>query len=126
MSDGFARRLVKEIGNGKDVFIAPLTSEETAAASAHDSSESSAGPFTICFIGAHMSVYDFGPVADAAMLCQQRGLDCRFVIAGDGDYRDDIAALFDGAANVDFGCWISSNRTSLSARVRLPSFPTRT
>ena len=111
MSDGFARRLAKEIGNGKDVFIAPLTSEETAAASARDSGTSSDGPFTICFIGAHMSVYDFGPVADAAMLCQQRGLDCRFVIAGDGDYRDDIAALFDGAANVDFPGWVDQQQS---------------
>lgn len=111
MSDGFARRLAKETGNGKDVFIAPLTSEETAAASARDSGTSSDGPFIICFIGAHMSVYDFGPVADAARLCQQRGLDCRFVIAGDGDYRGDIAALFDGAANVDFPGWVDQQQS---------------
>ena len=58
-----------------------------------------------------MSVYDFGPVADAARLCQQRGLDCRFVIAGDGDYRDDIAALFDGAANVDFPGWVDQQQS---------------
>ena len=63
----------RDTGDGKDVFIAPLTFEETAAASAHDSSGSSAGPFTICLIGAHMSVYDFGPVADAVAVASREG-----------------------------------------------------
>lgn len=65
------------------------------------------------FVGSFTRSFDFIPVAVAAKLANQAGLDWQFVICGDGAEAREIRGIFDGLPNVICPGWV--NRTNIIA-----------
>lgn len=61
-----------------------------------------------CFIGSFMSVFDFSVIRDVAARFQREGIDCQFVICGDGGFANDIRSMMSGLDNVVFPGWIDA------------------
>lgn len=55
-----------------------------------------------CFIGSFMSVFDFSSIRDAAKQFQDEGLDCQFIMCGDGGSAHELKQLMKGLDNVIF------------------------
>jgi len=70
----------------------------------------------IMFVGSFMTVFDFKEVAIAAKLLYQNGVDCQFVLCGDGGSIDKIKAEFSDAPNVIFPGWIDGPKIVALAR----------
>jgi len=64
------------------------------------------GTSRICFVGTHMSVFDFKPVREAASFAAREGKTYEIVICGDGGSSSELRALMNGLANVRFPGWI--------------------
>jgi glycosyltransferase involved in cell wall biosynthesis len=60
----------------------------------------------ICFIGSHMSIYDFEPVKKAAQISLKSESKCQFIICGDGGCSSEIRTMMSGLPNVYFPGWI--------------------
>jgi len=60
----------------------------------------------ICFVGTHMSVFDFKPVQEAAIMAAKGEKACEFVICGDGGSSVDLREMMNGLTNVHFPGWI--------------------
>jgi glycosyltransferase involved in cell wall biosynthesis len=60
----------------------------------------------ISFVGSFMSVFDFCVVRDAAIQLEQRGVRCKFVLAGSGGSFEETKRLMAGLKNVIFPGWI--------------------
>jgi glycosyltransferase involved in cell wall biosynthesis len=69
-----------------------------------------------CFIGSFMSVFDFASIRDAAARFQREGIDCQFVICGDGGFASDIRSMMSGLDNVIFPGWIDSKKIAVLAK----------
>lgn len=69
-----------------------------------------------CFIGSFMSVFDFSVIRDAAIRFQREGIDCQFVICGDGGFADEIRSMMSGLTNVIFPGWIDSPKIAFLAK----------
>ena len=59
-----------------------------------------------CFVGSFMSVFDFSSIRCAAERFQMEGVNCQFVICGDGGHAGELHSLFSGLNNVIFPGWI--------------------
>lgn len=64
------------------------------------------GRSRICFVGSHMSVFDFKPVQEAAKMAINGMTPCEFVICGDGGSSAELRALMKGLPNVHFPGWV--------------------
>jgi glycosyltransferase involved in cell wall biosynthesis len=53
-----------------------------------------------------MSVYDFSVIRNVAQRFQNEGVDCQFVICGDGGSAVEIRSMMSGLENVIFPGWI--------------------
>lgn len=60
----------------------------------------------VCFIGSHMSIFDFRPVQEAAKMAIDKATPCEFVICGDGGSSEELRAMMTGLPNVYFTGWI--------------------
>lgn len=60
----------------------------------------------IVFIGTHMSVFDFAPVRDAAVLFAQRSISVQFIICGDGGFSTQLRSMMANVPNVFFPGWV--------------------
>lgn len=69
-----------------------------------------------CFIGSFMSVFDFSAIRDAASRFQEEGIDCQFVICGDGGFASDIRLMMSGLDNVVFPGWIDAPKIAALAK----------
>lgn len=69
-----------------------------------------------CFIGSFMSVFDFSVIRDAASRFQREGIDCQFVICGDGGSAEDIRSIMKGLDNVIFPGWIDGPKIAVLAK----------
>ena len=59
-----------------------------------------------CFIGSFMTVFDFSSVKTAAKIFHDKGINCTFVICGDGGSFQEIKNNFKDLPNVIFPGWI--------------------
>lgn len=64
------------------------------------------GPTRMCFVGSHMSVFDFGPVQEAARLAATAGPQCEFVVCGDGGSSAALHSMMAGLPGVCFPGWV--------------------
>ena len=69
-----------------------------------------------CFIGSFMSVFDFSVIRDAASRFQKEGINCQFVICGDGGFAVDIRSMMSDLDNVVFPGWIDAPKIAVLAR----------
>lgn len=69
-----------------------------------------------CFIGSFMSVFDFSVIRDAASRFQREGIDCQFVICGDGGFSKEIRSIMKGLDNVIFPGWIDAPKIAVLAK----------
>lgn len=69
-----------------------------------------------CFVGSFMSVFDFSSIRDAAARFQREGIDCQFVICGDGGFAADIRSMMGGLNNVVFPGWIDAPKIAALAK----------
>ena len=60
----------------------------------------------VCFVGSHMSVFDFGPVKEAAQASLHYDMPFQFIICGDGGYSTKLKKMMTGLPNVHFPGWI--------------------
>jgi glycosyltransferase involved in cell wall biosynthesis len=60
----------------------------------------------ICFVGSHMSIFDFKPVQEAAKISAKGTSTCEFVICGDGGSSDELKKMMTGLPNVHFPGWV--------------------
>jgi glycosyltransferase involved in cell wall biosynthesis len=70
----------------------------------------------LAFIGSHMSVFDFGPVRDAAASFAQRGVKIQFVICGDGGFSTQLRAMMANLSNVVFPGWVNRAQIEVLAQ----------
>lgn len=68
-----------------------------------------------CFVGSFMSVFNFTPIRDVARRFLNEGVDCQFVICGDGGSADDIRRLMSGLDNVILPGWIDEPKKAALA-----------
>lgn len=61
---------------------------------------------SIFFVGTFMSVFDFKPIQEAAEKLCNEGIDCQFVLCGEGAYLDDVKKMMNHIPNVIFPGWI--------------------
>lgn len=73
------------------------------------------------FVGSFMSVFDFSTIRDAALRFQEEGVDCQFVICGDGDRADEIHSMMQGLNNIVFPGWIDAPKIASLARCSIGS-----
>lgn len=69
-----------------------------------------------CFVGSFMSVFDFSGIRDVAERFQSEGVDCQFVICGDGGSADEIRLMMSGLENVIFPGWIDEPKKAALAK----------
>ena len=69
-----------------------------------------------CFIGSFMSVFDFDQVKDAIILLEKKTTDFQIVIAGSGDFHDEITCKYVGMKNVIFPGWIDAPKIYVLAK----------
>jgi len=69
-----------------------------------------------CFVGSFMSVFDFSGIRDVAVRFQREGIDCQFVICGDGGFANDIRSMMHGLDNVIFPGWIDAPKIATLAK----------
>lgn len=82
--------------------------------------------FRVVFIGSHMSIFDFEPVRDAARSFFERGINCQFIICGDGGSSSEIRLLMANLPNVIFPGWIDRAQIEvLAARSHVALAPYR-
>jgi glycosyltransferase involved in cell wall biosynthesis len=60
----------------------------------------------VCFVGSFMSIFDFKPVQDAAMMSLNGPIPCEFIFCGDGGSSAELRAMMAGLPNVHFPGWI--------------------
>jgi glycosyltransferase involved in cell wall biosynthesis len=60
----------------------------------------------VCFVGSHMSIFDFKPVQEAAKMAVNKTTSCEFVICGDGGSSAELRAMMAGLPNVYFPGWV--------------------
>ena len=60
----------------------------------------------VCFVGSHMSIFDFKPVQEAAKIAANKTYSCEFVICGDGGSSAELHAMMAGLPNVYFPGWV--------------------
>lgn len=68
-----------------------------------------------CFVGSFMSVFDFKGICNVARRFLEEGIDCQFVICGDGGFVDDISKLMSGLDNVVLPGWIDEPKKAALA-----------
>lgn len=68
-----------------------------------------------CFVGSFMSVFDFSGIRQVAERFQNEGIDCQFVICGDGGSADEIRSMMSGLRNVIFPGWIDEPKKAALA-----------
>lgn len=61
---------------------------------------------TIFFVGTFMSVFDFKPIKEAAEKLSSLGVNCQFVLCGEGAYLDDVKQMMCDLPNIIFPGWI--------------------
>ena len=82
--------------------------------------------FRVIFVGSHMSIFDFAPLAEAAELCRLSGLPIEFVICGDGQHSVEIKKIMLHCKNVIFPGWIDRSKiVALAARSQAAIAPYR-
>jgi glycosyltransferase involved in cell wall biosynthesis len=70
-----------------------------------------------CFVGSFMSVFDFTGIRNAAERFQNEGIDCQFVICGDGGSANEIRSIMSGLRNVIFPGWIDEHKKAALAKI---------
>lgn len=60
----------------------------------------------VAFVGSLSSAFDFTAVRDLASACQSRGVDCQFVVCGDGDEAAAVRTMCGPLSNVVLPGWI--------------------
>lgn len=60
----------------------------------------------VCFVGSHSPAFDFLPIYEAARGFLSAGLDCEFVICGDGGVSAEVRKMMSALPNVRFPGWI--------------------
>lgn len=60
----------------------------------------------ICFVGSHMSIFDFKPVEEAAKIAAKGITSYEFVICGDGGSSVGLREMMNGLPNVHFIGWV--------------------
>lgn len=60
------------------------------------------------FVGSLSPAFDFSLIRDVAARFQNEGVDCQFVICGDGGAADEIHSMMAGLSNVIFPGWIDA------------------
>jgi len=68
-----------------------------------------------CFVGSFMSVFDFSGIRHTAERFQNEGIDCQFIICGDGGSADEIRSMMRGLSNVIFPGWIDEPKKAALA-----------
>jgi glycosyltransferase involved in cell wall biosynthesis len=71
------------------------------------------GRARVCFVGSHMSIFDFKPVHEAAKIAANANIPCEFIICGDGGSSAELRAMMGGLSNVYFPGWV--NRPQIEA-----------
>ena len=71
------------------------------------------GRVRVCFVGSHMSIFDFKPVQEAAKIAAKANIPCEFIICGDGGSSAELRALVSNLPNVVFPGWV--NRPQIEA-----------
>lgn len=94
---------------------ASITSLAVAEAWWHAIGVSSNTKRRFCFVGSFMSVFDFSGIRNAAERFQNEGIDCQFVICGDGGSADEIRSMMSGLRNVIFPGWIDEPKKAALA-----------
>ena len=69
----------------------------------------------VCFIGSHMSVFDFKPIQVAAKIAAGESKACEFVICGDGGSSAELRAMMTGLPNVHFPGWVDRPKIEVLA-----------
>jgi len=64
------------------------------------------GKVRIFFVSTFMSVFDFVPVRDAAVMAIHENIPLEFILAGDGGSAKDLRKMMEGLPNVNFPGWI--------------------
>ena len=60
------------------------------------------------FVGTFMSVFDFTGIRDAARRFNSEGIDCQFVLCGEGGNASEIREVMSGLPNVVFPGWVEA------------------
>lgn len=60
------------------------------------------------FVGSLSPAFDFSLIRDVAARFQNEGVDCQFVICGDGGAAHEIRTMMEGLSNVIFPGWIDA------------------
>jgi glycosyltransferase involved in cell wall biosynthesis len=71
------------------------------------------GRARVCFVGSHMSIFDFRPVQEAAKIAANANIPCEFIICGEGGSSAELRAMMSGLSNVYFPGWV--NRPQIEA-----------
>jgi glycosyltransferase involved in cell wall biosynthesis len=66
----------------------------------------------VCFIGSLSRAFDFSCVRSAAERIKAEGIDCQFVLCGEGQEADAIKNMMKGLDNVIFPGWIDAPKIS--------------
>lgn len=126
MSDGYLKWMSQFSGRqlkSTDVVspltapIFPVDDQSLADAQAwwRDKGVSSSTNRRFCFVGSFMSVFDFTGIRNAAIRFLEEGIDCQFVICGDGGFADEIRTLLGCLDNVILPGWIDEPKKAALA-----------
>lgn len=69
-----------------------------------------------CFVGSLSQAFDFSGIRDAARRLNEEGVECKFVICGDGGAANDIKTMMSGLENVVFPGWIDQPKIAALAQ----------
>jgi glycosyltransferase involved in cell wall biosynthesis len=117
MSDAFLEWACEFAGRARsdNDFVAPLTAAPpllNAAELKHahqwwsDQGVDLSGRRRVAFVGSLSQAFDFTSLAEVARRYERSGVDCQFVIGGDGPERAAVARLFAGCRSVIMPGWI--------------------
>lgn len=67
------------------------------------------------FVGTFMSVFDFSGIRDAARRFLDEGIECQFVLCGEGGNSTEIRAMMADLSNVVFPGWVQQSQASALA-----------
>lgn len=73
----------------------------------------------LCFVGSLSQAFDFTGIRDAAIRLNEEGVDCKFVICGDGGAANDIKTMMSGLDNVIFPGWIDQPKIAVLAQLSI-------
>lgn len=117
MADGYVDWATRFAGRNRNAFDAvfPLTSPMSRISQAELEEArqwrakmgfAKEGDTRILFVGTFMSVFDFGPVSEAAKRLLENGNKAQFILCGDGGFVKGVREIMAGLTNVHFPGWV--------------------